>query len=154
MPCEDKKNPKTGRSDCPKLAKYCNHPVIWLYQLPFGNSWYFSNTTTWWQSNVLRPVKDAEERARMTVVSTKTLPFYGIMVPFAGLDGVNPKTGKSDCPRLKYLCQHPVYRFTTHYFGSLWYFSNTTLWWSRNVQKVADTASKFPKRSQLSTFYY
>ncbi|PAV77367.1 hypothetical protein WR25_26770 [Diploscapter pachys] len=24
--CEDKKNPKTGRSDCPKLVKYCNHP--------------------------------------------------------------------------------------------------------------------------------
>ncbi|PAV61459.1 hypothetical protein WR25_11311 [Diploscapter pachys] len=26
MFCKDKKNPKTGRSDCPKLVKYCNHP--------------------------------------------------------------------------------------------------------------------------------
>ncbi|PAV59838.1 hypothetical protein WR25_09961 [Diploscapter pachys] len=24
--CEDKRNPKTGKPDCPKLAKYCDHP--------------------------------------------------------------------------------------------------------------------------------
>ncbi len=25
--CEDKRNPKTGKPDCPKLVKYCDHPV-------------------------------------------------------------------------------------------------------------------------------
>ncbi|PAV57621.1 hypothetical protein WR25_24289 [Diploscapter pachys] len=24
--CEDKKNPKTGRSDCSRMVKYCDHP--------------------------------------------------------------------------------------------------------------------------------
>ncbi|CAJ0588985.1 unnamed protein product [Cylicocyclus nassatus] len=77
--CHDKLNPKTGISDCPALRHLCNHTL------------YYALMTDQCPKTCGR-CKDG------TVATGEEC-----------VDRVNPKTGKTECPALRYLCNHPIY---------------------------------------------
>ncbi|CAO4378242.1 unnamed protein product [Caenorhabditis nigoni] len=79
-PCQDKINPATGTSDCPKRAYLCTDPTY------------------------KKMMKDQCPKTcgYCTTGPTTSAPKCS--------DKINPNTGTSDCPKKKYLCTDPTYK--------------------------------------------
>ncbi|PAV92195.1 hypothetical protein WR25_15269 [Diploscapter pachys] len=78
--CVDKLNPKTGVSDCPRMASYCNNTI------------YYDLITD----------QCPKTCGRCDVSTTTTASSTCV-------DKLNPKTGVSDCPRMASYCNNTVY---------------------------------------------
>uniref|UniRef100_A0A0K0CYH3 ShTK domain protein n=1 Tax=Angiostrongylus cantonensis TaxID=6313 RepID=A0A0K0CYH3_ANGCA len=80
--CVDRVNPRTGVSDCPRVAYLCN------------NSLYYNLMT----EQCPRTCSRCQETGNVTLPPVS-----------ACVDRVNSRTGVSDCPQLAHLCNNSVY---------------------------------------------
>ncbi|ETN77181.1 shTK domain protein [Necator americanus] len=81
--CEDKLNPKTQVSDCPRVQYLCYNPI-------------YSELMTEQCPKTCRKCKDSASDDSPS--SNKKC-----------VDKTNPRTQTSDCSRLTYLCENPIY---------------------------------------------
>ncbi|KAK6040840.1 shTK domain protein [Cooperia oncophora] len=89
-PCLDKINPSTGRSDCPSRRNLCNHArYIQLMREHCPRTCGFCSSR-----------RDPERD-----------PVVGFIVHTEEcVDRTNPRTGRSDCPNRRPLCQRNIYQ--------------------------------------------
>uniref|UniRef100_A0A0K0D057 ShTK domain protein n=1 Tax=Angiostrongylus cantonensis TaxID=6313 RepID=A0A0K0D057_ANGCA len=122
----DRVNPRTGVSDCPRVAYLCNDSVYFTLmteQCPrtcnrcpeTGNTALPPTCVD--RVNPRTGVSDCPKRAYLcknsvyfTLMTELTdLPHTRDLEHVTCLDRVNPRTGVSDCPGVAYLCNDSVY---------------------------------------------
>ncbi|VDM72870.1 unnamed protein product [Strongylus vulgaris] len=82
-PCQDFVHPRTGVSDCPQRKHLCENPIY--RQL-------------------------MAEQCPLTCNKCNPTPTTAGPAPCEIKDFVHPRTGISDCPQRKHLCENPIYR--------------------------------------------